>query len=204
MPDGTLMMGDIFGNPARWVEVGDGVFRQQNTDAFAAFKGNDGGRATHVVGLFPPIVSQRIAWYESSKLHGFIVGLAVLFAITMLVSAIRQRRVDRTLAGQLRWARPTLALSGLLLLLFIVVIAGILAGGFEGLIYKIPPSLYFALTLPLLAIPFALLAGWFAVGAWRSGTWTFGTRLHYSLAAVFVLLFLVVLNYWNLLGYRFG
>jgi CubicO group peptidase (beta-lactamase class C family) len=204
MPDGTLMMGDIFGNPARWVEVGDGVFRQQNTDAFAAFKGNDGGRATHVVGLFPPIVSQRIAWYESSKLHGFIVGLAVLFAITMLVSAIRQRRVDRTLVGQLRWARPTLALSGLLLLLFIVVIAGILAGGFEGLIYKIPPSLYFALTLPLLAIPFALLAGWFAVGAWRSGTWTFGTRLHYSLAAVFVLLFLVVLNYWNLLGYRFG
>jgi CubicO group peptidase (beta-lactamase class C family) len=203
MPDGTLLMGDIFGKPARWVEVGDGVFRMQNSDALAAFKGNDGGLATHVVGLFPPIVSSRISWYESGKLHGFIVGIGVLLFITILVSAFRQRRVDREL-GQLRWARPTLALSGVLLLLFIVVIAGILAGGFEGLIYRIPPSLYFALTLPLLAIPLALLAGWFTVRIWRAGTWTLGSRVHYSLAAVAVLGFLLILNYWNLLGYRFG
>ena len=74
---------------------------------------------------------QRIGWYESGKLHGFIVGIGVLLFITILVSAIRQRRADREL-GQLRWARPTLALSGVLLLLFIVVIGGILAGGFEG------------------------------------------------------------------------
>jgi hypothetical protein len=203
MPDGTLLMGDLFGNPARWVEVGDGVFRQQSRDALVAFKGNDGGLATHVVGMFPPIVSSRISWYETGKLHGFIAGIGVLLFITILVSAIRQRRADREL-GQLRWARPTLALSGSLLLLFIVVVGLILAGGFEGLIYKIPPSLYFALTLPLLAIPFALLAAWFAVDLWRSRTWTLGARLHYSLAAVAVLAFLVVLNYWNLLGYRFG
>ncbi|HEY7639827.1 MAG TPA: serine hydrolase domain-containing protein [Steroidobacteraceae bacterium] len=204
MPDGTLLMGDIFGNPARWVEVGDGVFRMQNGDAFAAFKGDDGGRATHVVGLFPPIVAQRISWYESSKLHGFIVGIAVLLSITILVSAIRQRRTDSAAPGQLRWARPTLALSGGLLLAFLIAVALVLAGGFESLIYKIPTSLYIALTFPLLAIPFALLAGWFAVGVWRTRVWTFGARLHYSLAAVAVLAFLVVLNYWNLLGYRFG
>jgi hypothetical protein len=176
----------------------------QNGDAFAAFKGDDGGRATHVVGLFPPIVAQRISWYETGKVHGFIVGIAVLLSITILVSAIRQRRTDRQLAGNLRWARPTLALSSVLLLLFIAAIGLVLAGGFENLIYKIPTSLYVALTFPLLAIPFALLAAWFAVGVWRSGTWTLGSRLHYSLAAVAVLAFLVVLNYWNLLGYRFG
>ncbi|HKR33392.1 MAG TPA: serine hydrolase domain-containing protein [Steroidobacteraceae bacterium] len=204
MPDGTLLMGDIFGNPARWVEVGDGVFRMQNGDAFAAFKGDDGGRATHVVGLFPPIVAQRISWYETGKVHGFIVGVAILLCITILVSAIRQRRVDRQLAGNLRWARPALALSAGLLLLFLVAIGLILAGGFENLLYKIPTSLRVALTFPLLAIPFALLAAWFAVSVWRSRTWTFGSRLHYSLAAVAVLAFLVVLNYWNLLGYRFG
>jgi CubicO group peptidase (beta-lactamase class C family) len=203
MPDGTLLMGDIFGKPARWVEVGDGVFRMQDYDAFAAFKGDDGGRATHVVGLFPPIVSSRIGWYESGKLHGFIVGIGVLLFITILVSAIRQRRADREL-GQLRWARPTLALSGGLLLLFLIVIAMILAGGFEGLIYKIPPSLYFALTLPLLAVPLALLAAWFTFRVWSAGTWTLGARVHYSLAAVSVLAFLLILNYWNLLGYRFG
>jgi CubicO group peptidase (beta-lactamase class C family) len=203
MPDGTLMMGDIFGNPARWVEVGDGVFRQQDTDALAAFKGDDAGSAASVVGLFPPIVSHRIQWYESSKLHGFLFGIGILLFITTLVSAIRQRKSDRQL-GQLRWARPALALSGVLLILFLVMLASILAAGFQSLIYRIPTSLYVALTLPLLAIPFVLLAAWYAVGVWRSGTWTLGTRLHYSVAAVFALLFLVLLNYWNLLGYRFG
>src|SRR4030095_2483592 len=167
------------------------------------YKAAEGGRATHVVGLSPPIVSQRIQWYESSKLHGFIFGIGVLLFITTLVSAIRQRKSDRQLA-QLRWARPTLALSGVLLILFLVMIGSILAGGFQSLIYEIPTALSLAPTLPLLAIPLALLAAWFAVGVWRSGTWTFGARLHYSLAAVFGLLFLVLLNYWNLLGYRFG
>jgi CubicO group peptidase (beta-lactamase class C family) len=203
MPDGTLLMGDLFGKQSRWIEVGDGVFRAQDKDQFVAFKGNDGGLATGLVGLFPPIVSARIGWYESGKLHGFIVGIGVLLFITILVSAIRQRRADREL-GQLRWARPTLALSGALLLLFLVVIGTILAGGFEGLIYKIPTSLYVALTLPLLAVPLALLAAWFTVRVWSAGTWTLGARVHYSLAAVAVLAFLLVLNYWNLLGYRFG
>ena len=204
MPDGTLMMGDIFGNPSRWVEVGDGVFRQQNGDLFAAFKGDEGGKATAVVGLFPPIVSHRISMWENGKLHGWIVGIALLLFVTTLVSAIRQRRADKALTGQLRWARPVLALSGVLFWLFLLIIAGILAGGFQGLIYKIPTSLYVALTMPLLAIPFALLGAWYAVGVWRTGTWSFGARLHYTLAAVFGLVFLVVLNYWNLLGYRFG
>jgi CubicO group peptidase (beta-lactamase class C family) len=204
MPDGTLLMSNIFGSPARWVEVGDGVFRDRNSDAVAAFKGDDGGRATHLVGMFPPIVSARIGWYESGKLHGFIAAIAVLLFISILVSAIRQRRSDRALTGQLRWARPALAVAGVLLLAFLIDIAVIVAGGFEGLIYKIPTSLYIALTLPLLAIPFALLAAWSAVGIWRTRTWTLGTRLHYTFAAVAALVFLVVLNYWNLLGYRFG
>ena len=39
MPDGTLLMGDIFGKPARWVEVGDGVFRMQNADAVRRIQG---------------------------------------------------------------------------------------------------------------------------------------------------------------------
>jgi len=142
--------------------------------------------------------------WENGKLHGWIVGIALLLFITTLVSAIRQRRADKALVGQLRWARPVLALGGVLFWLFLLVIAGILAGGFQSLIYKIPTSLYFALTLPLLAIPFALLGAWYAVGVWRAGTWSFGARLHYTLAAAFALLFLVVLNYWNLLGYRFG
>ena len=44
MPDGSLFMPDpIFGKPGRWIEVGDGVFRQVDDDLFIAFKGDAGG-----------------------------------------------------------------------------------------------------------------------------------------------------------------
>ena len=137
-------------------------------------------------------------------MHAVIAGLAVLFFITILVSAIRQRRVDRTGPKQLRWARPALALAAALLIVFLVGLALVLAMGIDTLIFKVPTMLYVVLAFPLLALPFALLALYFLVIAWRSPAWRFGTRLHYTLATLATLAFLCVLNYWNLIGYRFG
>ncbi|MGH8187721.1 MAG: hypothetical protein ACREUC_14260, partial [Steroidobacteraceae bacterium] len=204
MPDGTLLMPGVANKPTRWVEVGDGVFRAANDDLFVAFKSDNGGAATSLVGPFVSIASERIAWYESSTLHAFIIGLGVLLFITVTVSAVRQRRNDAALAGGVRWARPALALTGVLLLLFLIGIALILAGGFTDLIYKIPTKLYVVLTFPLLAVPLALACVYFAVSIWRGRVWRFGTRLHYTLATLSAVAFLFILNYWNLLGYQFG
>jgi CubicO group peptidase (beta-lactamase class C family) len=203
MPDGTLLM-DALGRPSRFVEIGEGVFRAADHDMFVAFKSDNGGQATGLVGPFASIAAQRISWYESSTLHAFIIGLGVLLFITVTVSAIRQRRGDAALAGNVRWARPALALTSVLLLLFLIGIAMILAGGFTDLIYKIPAKLYVVLTFPLLAAPLALLCVYFAVRIWRGGVWRFGTRLHYTLATLSAVAFLFILNYWNLLGYQFG
>ena len=64
--------------------------------------------------------------------------------------------------------------------------------------------MYVALTFPLLAIPLALASVYFAVILWRSSAWRLGARLHYTLATLAVAGFLFILNYWNLLGYKFG
>jgi CubicO group peptidase (beta-lactamase class C family) len=204
MPDGTLLMPGPENQPVRWAEVGDGVFRAVDHDLFMAFKGDDGGRARSMVGPFAFIASERIHWYESSTLHAFIIAVGVVLFITTLIAAIRQRRADRAAAANIRWARPVLALTGVLLFAFLICALLTLAGGFEDLIYKIPTTLYVALLFPLLAIPFALAAVYFAVVLWRSRAWRFGARLHYTLATLAALAFLFILNYWNLLGYHFG
>jgi CubicO group peptidase (beta-lactamase class C family) len=205
MPDGTLFMPDpILGEPSRWIEVGDGVFRKVDNDTFIAFKGDAGGHPTNIVGWFPAIATARISWYQTGAFHGIIAGLAILFAITMLVSALRQRRADRAGPPNLRWARPSLALAGVCFLLFIIGIAITLAMGLEKLIFHLPSMLYVSLVFPLLAIPLVLAALYFTWVAWKSRAWRLGTRLHYTAAALTALAFLFVLNYWNLVGYHFG
>jgi CubicO group peptidase (beta-lactamase class C family) len=205
MPDGSLLFADpIFGEPGRWIEVAEGVFRKNDEDLFVAFKGDASGRATHLVGYFPPIASQRIAWYATGTFHAVVVAIALILFITMLVSALRQRRADRAAASNLRWARPVLALAGVLLIAFLLGIVATLASGLEKLIFEIPATFYVTLAFPLLVVPLVALALYFTWRVWQTRAWGFGARLHYTLATLAALAFLLVLNYWNLVGYRFG
>jgi CubicO group peptidase (beta-lactamase class C family) len=205
MPDGTLMFSDLLEEqPSRWVEVGDGVFRKMREDTFIAFVGDDGGRATHMVGPFPVIAFERVAWYESPMLHGVLIVIAVVLFIAMLVSAIRRRKSDAAGARQLRWARLALAAAGVLLIGFLVSLGLALASDVDDLIFALPTSFYVALALPLLALLPIAAGVFFTIQLWRSRGWTLGGRVFYTATTVAALLFLTVLSYWNLLGYRIG
>jgi CubicO group peptidase (beta-lactamase class C family) len=205
MPDGTLLLRDILeAHPTRWVEVGDGVFRQELDDTFVAFVGGEGGPATHMVGPFAPIAFVRVGWYESPVLHGVIIVIGVALFISMLVSAIRRRKADRAGTPRLRWARFALAAVGVLLIGFLLGLVMSVAGGLEELIFGFPTSFLVALAFPLLALPLAALAIYYAVQLWRTRAWTLGSRVYYSVTLLSALLFLWVLSYWNLIGYRFG
>jgi hypothetical protein len=70
--------------------------------------------------------------------------------------------------------------------------------------FRLPTSFYVAETFSLLAIPTALAALYFTVRSWSSGTWRLSARLHYTLATLATLAFLLILDYWNLIGYRAG
>lgn len=204
MPDGTLLMNDPTDKAARWIEVGEGVFRQANADVFVAFKDIRDGRAQALVGPFSPIASARIAWYETGSLHEWIIGACVLIFIATIIGALRHWRVDRLQSDGLRWARPTLALACLMLLGFLCAVLFVLGGGIATLIYDVPSSLRVALTFPLLALVPAGGSLFFTFKAWSSSTWQVRRRLSYTFTTFAVVLFLLILNYWNLLGYRFG
>jgi CubicO group peptidase (beta-lactamase class C family) len=204
LPDGSLLAAVLGEKPVRWIEVGDGVFRAQDDDYFIAFKGNNGGSATNLVSYFAPISSARVGTLGSGMLHMIVGGICILLFVSIIISAIRKRREDRALPRNIRWARPVLALAGALFILFLVLVVLTFAGGLEQLIFKVPATLYVALTFPLLALIPTVAALYYLYVVWKSGAWRLSTRLYYSATTLATVLFLLILNYWNLLGYRFN
>jgi hypothetical protein len=206
MPDGTLLFNAMNGRPARWIEQRDGVFRQTIDDSWSVFKQADGGEM-RLVRSFVAEPLARISPLESFSLHLCILGIASLLFVSTFVSAIRQRHRDRVLGLWLRWARPLLALGGALLLAFlvgIVVTLVTLNDLVADLVSRVPNGLYVSLTFALLAIP--CVAGCVVLGVvvWKQALWSVGARLHYTAAVAAAVAVIGILQYWNLIGYRFG
>jgi hypothetical protein len=71
------------------------------------------------------------------------------------------------------------------------------------IVFRVPPLLARALVLPVLAALLSPALGVFVVLAWKRGYWRIGARLHYTLVALAAGVFLWMLNYWNLLGFKY-
>jgi hypothetical protein len=97
-----------------------------------------------------------------------------------------------------------LAAVALLNVAFVVGFVLSLSSGVNELVFDLPSSLYVAVALPLIALLPTAAAVVFAAIIWKEHHWTVGGRVFYSLATLFALAFLWVINYWNLLGYRIG
>ncbi len=202
-PDGTLMIGSSQG-PRSWLEIGDGVYRRKDDDRVIAFKGDQGRRASHLLGSYGTYAAERIEWWETAKFHAWLLGAGMIFFIGAIVSAFRQRGADRAGPKRLRWARSTLAAAALLNIAFVVSFVLSLSGGPSELVFDLPSSLYVALTLPLISLPPSAMSAVFAAFAWKERAWTLVGRILYSVTALFAMAFLWVLHYWNALGYRLG
>jgi hypothetical protein len=73
----------------------------------------------------------------------------------------------------------------------------------EALEYRVPPALVVLLAIPLLTTvsTVALLA--FCGGAWSHKSWPGGERAHYTTVTLAALVWIALLHYWNLLGFRY-
>ncbi len=70
-------------------------------------------------------------------------------------------------------------------------------------IYAIPPWQNALFAAALIAAALALGSALFAVLAWKNGYWSIVGRMHYTLVVLALLAFVLWLNNWNLLEFRF-
>ncbi len=211
--DGTLTIEipDVlrdFLNPIRLVEVEPLLFRRDDGVRYAAFRMDADGRITHLTlnVLGAAIVLEKVPWYETPAVQG---GVAVGFLAVFLCACV----VYPLVALFRRWRRgpskpltPRLTpwLAFLVSCLNLAFVAGLAAAVVQtDLDFGMPPAVLALLAVPLVTAGLTAILLVCVFAAWRNGSGTAWRRRYLSLVALASAGFLVFLNYWNLLGFKY-
>lgn len=205
LPGAGLSTDGLGSGHKRWVEIAPLVFREANGQDRLAFRRDASGRVSSLLGSFPAATYERLGPLETPEVHYAALGLSLcillLAAIGWPIGAWRGRR-QRQPGDPPRAARLVLWIAAVLLIASTVGL-GISLSDAEQIAFGIPTSLEVVLALPMLGAVATAVALVFVVRAWSKGYWRLAARLRYTLVAAAAVAFLVVLNYWNVLGYRF-
>jgi len=204
--DGTLLVGE-----ARFVEVEPLYFRQADGAFGIAFREDEQGRITHLFfDRFPNLAYEKLDWHETRGFHMALFLGSVLMFLSMIVVAIvrflRGRRLSRDRKPTSPAARVA---SGIILgvsvlnLLFLIGFALGMPAIMQNILLDLPVIMKIALGLGLLAAVLTVGALVCAVRAWKDGYWGFAFRAYYTIVTVAALAFVWLLNFWNLLGWRY-
>jgi CubicO group peptidase (beta-lactamase class C family) len=199
--DGTLLVG-----PSRWVEMEPGQFQYaEGGPYYVAFALNDGGRATHL--FIGAGALERVRWYDTARaLMAVSAGSALLFLSALVgwpFAGWVARRHNRPPGSRHpgRWTLLTAAAVGLA---FLVGFGWSFSQtDFQEFFKGIPPAMSLILALPIIAVPLTLLAAVHSLRAWWAGLGSLAGRIHFSLVTAGLVVFLLLLNNWHMLGWRY-
>jgi hypothetical protein len=206
--DGTLLLATGYGD-WRFVEVEPLYFRQVDGPFRLAFQEDEQGRITYMFAdLMPQFAFEKLGWFESPRFQLPLLGGCILLFLSMLpAAATRLIRDGRQSGGRKPAPRGTRAAYWIML-----GICGLNPLFLTGVaLWGLPPSILFSLpVLAKVALGLGVLAAGLTVGAlvytvwaWKNGHWSVAARVYYTLVTVAALAFVWLMNYWNLLGWRY-
>jgi len=211
-PDGHLLApGGLGRPPCRYVELEPGTFRRVEADGTLGdklvFRADERGRVKYAFFENDPTNALvRVPWYQAASFHRFVraacqaLFLSAIFTwpIGWLIGRRRDRARDPLLA---RLARLCAWVLSLLTVVFVVIV--IRSFDPVGILYGLPAALKVALVISIVTTALAAAVVVLAVVAWVKGFWRVPGRVHYTLVAAAAAAFVLWLNYWNLLGFRY-
>ena len=222
-PNGTVTTA-VSGQQLNLVEVAPLVFTPQGNVTpllqGAHFIFTTGSNGTYFHPDAAPQYYERLPWYATPAgitNLGYLCLAVFLSAAIWPVGALHGRwrrwrgRTTETMTST-RTRLPSLAhwvigiVAVLYWLVFLIPFLLVLALGqnIQFLLWSltIPPPIVAWLTLPLIAIPLTVVGVILAVLAWTRRYWTTFGRIHYTVVVGAALAFIIWLNYWNLIGFR--
>jgi hypothetical protein len=205
--DGTLLL-NMKGVELRFVEAEPLYFSQVDGPYHLIFREDDAGRITHMyTDVVPQYMTVRLDWYETPGFNMVLLQMCALMFLSMIpvavVHALRSRlggnrKIEPRGARAATWI--TLGLS-VLYLVFTVSLMQMVMQPSE----LHSPPLMFKLVLGL-----GVLAALLTVGAlvccaraWKDGYWSVAFRAYYTLLTTAAVAFVWLMNYWNMLGWRY-
>lgn len=208
--DDTLVVSGMLGSSgSHYAEVDDLLFQKVDGQAQLAFREDESGRITHLfLGDLPAIALQRVAWYESPKLHlPLLAGCALIFLSAALgwpfvLLVTRGRLIAGNPSSFMSLLSTWLAWIGCIVYLVFLGGIGFMVSDPNQIVYGLSPELEMLLLLPQVCVGIAALVFLCAMLSWGKRYWRFSGRVHYLLVALAGVGFAWFLYCWNLL--RFG
>ena len=191
---------------SRWIETESDVFRKLSSQEFIVFRRNQQGRVTHLFeNNFPEEAYFKLPWYAVNSIHFTALAICSLIFVTEVlqwtsVTLWRRRQRSSRSRSQI-WAVRVSGSISMLNLLFIIALVIILTN-IPSLVPALETVFKLVLTLPLIGAMLTVATLIITVFVWRYRHWSNWGRLHYTLVSISGLSFLLLLNFWNLLGFR--
>jgi CubicO group peptidase (beta-lactamase class C family) len=207
--DKTLLTSFPFGLGAKqWIETAPYTFEEVGGPGALMFKEDDSGGPLYMyLNEYPFMVGIKAKWPETFSFSILVLGIILLLYLSVLrwpLAAIfgrlcRRRRDEKPAPRLARW------MAGLMVLLQVVFIVGLalMLSDIEKLMFGVPLTMKILLGLPVVSALFLIGTFLYVASAWIKGYWSGCARVHYTLVFLAGLAFLLFLNDWNLLGWKF-
>jgi CubicO group peptidase (beta-lactamase class C family) len=207
--EGYLTLAALGLAPTRWTEIGPGRFREveptgtlgQNELIFHLDPVTERPNRLYY-SRFPFTAFERTLWFESTMFQATLFGLALLSALIGVIAWPIQIWSNRKRPGRkhrwAQWAYGVGALTGLLLVIYLIIFA-ITLSDTSIIAFGMPPLFQAAGVLPLIILPLTLAMLGLAAFLWTNDIGRMGGRIFYTLAALILAVHLWQLWYWNFL-----
>jgi CubicO group peptidase (beta-lactamase class C family) len=189
----------------RFIEVAPYEFRLQGRQETLVFQTDESGAVQRaLIGSLPIMVADKLSFWETAANHQLVIGLALISALFLLINAIRNRG-QGGLTGLVLIGRFSQLIAAICLFAFLIGLVVVFGGAdMNALIFDFPPPgtglvLWFPVIMALATV-LSLVA---LVPVWRSEACNLWQRLRYSWVSLIFTLMVMVLAYWNLLGWRY-
>lgn len=192
------------GNVAASFVVADkDLFLHQDSGEYVAIVENDDTNKLWFNDVNNPTnPAYRLAWWESNRIQlRTLAACVALFLVvaTILIGSHFHRKPSRAGPSARHWV------LGMCLSYITFVVAAVQSFGTDGNAFNTgwPLVVVLALALPVIGAVLTLPAGFRVAQDWVSGSGSTLVRLTNTIGVAASILFLLFLNYWNALGWRF-
>ena len=187
---------------SRWIPVKHDYFRAKYSNKYLIFYRDDNNTTTHFsIDDGWPASFERIAWYESSRLHKilfFTVGIVTLLYLLRFIYLLMFNR--DSFNGISKFDRSIAAMTSAAIVFLIYKLVIELTGDSSKFIYGIPDSIHHVFILVLIVLPLSLGVCVLSICQWVKNSGSFLARLNYGILAFVTLIFVILTWFWNILG----
>ena len=186
----------------RYIELEPNLFRYDKAEDRIAFATDKTGKPTAIYRWRDSArPAYKVPFLQSNQVHTTVVLVGLILFIVVIGLGVFQFRRNKETSSAEKSAEVISLLLSLCFVLFVILCFFAMNFGEMTNEQVWPTSVYFALAFPIVAVLAVLPALYYQLQFWTQGIGTLAFRLKHLGVVIASLMFLLVLNYWNALGW---